>query len=262
MAGLLLVVIALLGLAIGSFLTVVIDRVPRGESVVRPRSRCPNCGRRIRDRHNIPVLGWLILRGRCADCAHPIGIRYPLVELATAGLFAAVTIRLIDTPAALPAYLCFTAIGVALAMIDLDTRRLPNAIVLPSYPVLAVLLTGSALWQGQWWPLARAGIGAAALFGFYLLLVMAYPKGMGWGDVKLAGLLGAVLGYLSWAALVVGAFAGFVLGAVLGVAVLLARQGDRKTALPFGPFMIAGALLAIFVADPLADAYLRLVGSS
>ena len=262
MAGLLLVVIALLGLAIGSFLTVVIDRVPRGESVVRPRSRCPNCGQRIRDRHNIPVLGWLILRGRCADCGHPIGIRYPLVELATAGLFAAVTIRLIDTPAALPAYLYFTAIGVALAMIDLDTRRLPNAIVLPSYPVLAVLLTGSALWQGQWWPLARAGIGAAALFGFYLLLVMAYPKGMGWGDVKLAGLLGAVLGYLSWAALVVGAFAGFVLGAVLGVAVLLARQGDRKTALPFGPFMIAGALLAIFVADPLADAYLRLVGSS
>ena len=263
MAGL-LVVIALLGLAIGSFLTVVIDRVPRGESVVRPGSHCPRCGHPIRARHNIPVLGWLILRGRCADCRAPIAVRYPLVELATGVLFVALTLRLdrLGLVSALPAYLYVAAAGVALAMIDLETRRLPNAIVLPSYPVLAALLTGSALWQGDWWPLGRAAIGAAGLFGFYLLLVLAYPKGMGWGDVKLAGLLGGALAYLSWAALVVGAMAGFVLGAVVGVAVILARQGDRKTALPFGPFMIAGTLLAIFVADPIADAYLSLVGSS
>jgi leader peptidase (prepilin peptidase)/N-methyltransferase len=257
----LLVLIALLGLAIGSFLTVVVDRVPSGESVVRPGSRCPRCGTPIRARHNIPVLGWLILRGRCASCGTPIGARYPLIELTTCALFILLTLRLGADPA-LPAYLYLAAIGVALAAIDLDTRRLPNAIVLPSYPVLAVLLFGAALWDGDWWALLRSAIGAASLFAFYLLLVLAYPKGMGWGDVKLAGLLGAALGYLSWAALVVGAMAGFVLGAVLGVAIILARQGDRKTAVPFGPFMIAGALLAIFLADPIADAYLTLVGSN
>lgn len=260
MAGL-LVLVALSGLAIGSFLTVVVDRVPRGESVVRPGSRCPNCGSAIRARHNIPVLGWLVLRGRCANCGSAIGVRYPLIELTTCALFVLLTLRL-GAVAALPAYLYFAAAGVALAVIDLDTRRLPNAIVLPSYPVLAVLLTGSALWQRDWWPLARAGIGALALLGFYLLLVLAYPKGMGWGDVKLAGLLGAALGYLSWAALIIGAFAGFFLGAVAGIALILARGGTRKTAVPFGPFMIAGALLAVFVADPIADAYLSLVGSS
>jgi leader peptidase (prepilin peptidase)/N-methyltransferase len=257
----LLVLVALLGLAIGSFLTVVVDRVPRGESVVRPGSRCPGCGTPIRARHNIPVLGWLILRGRCASCGAAIGARYPLIELTTCVLFVLLTLRL-SAVAALPAYLYFAAIGVALAVIDLDTRRLPNAIVLPSYPVLAVLLTGSALWQRDWWPLARAGIGALALFGFYLLLVLAYPKGMGWGDVKLAGLLAAVLAYLSWATLIVGALAGFFLGALAGIALILARGGSRKTALPFGPFMLLGALLAIFIATPLADAYLTLVGSN
>lgn len=260
MAGL-LVLIALLGLAIGSFLTVVVDRVPIGESVVRPGSRCPSCGTAIRARHNIPVLGWLILRGRCGSCGASIGARYPLIELTTGVLFVLLTVRL-GAVAALPAYLYLAAIGVALAVIDLDARRLPNAIVLPSYPVLAVLLFGAALWDGDWSALLRAAIGAAALFAFYLLLALAYPGGMGWGDVKLAGLLGGALAYLSWAALVVGAMAGFVLGAVLGVAIILARQGDRQTAVPFGPFMIAGALLAVFVAGPIADAYLTLVGSS
>jgi leader peptidase (prepilin peptidase) / N-methyltransferase len=257
----LLVLIALLGLAIGSFLTVVVDRVPSGESVVRPGSRCPRCGTAIRARQNIPVLGWLMLRGRCASCGAPIGVRYPLIELTTCVLFVLLTLRL-GAVAALPAYLYLAAAGVALAVIDLDTRRLPNVIVLPSYPVLAVLLFGAAVWDKDWSALLRAAIGAAALFGFYLLLVLAYPRGMGWGDVKLAGLLGAALGYLSLATLVVGAMAGFVLGAVLGVAIILARKGDRQTAVPFGPFMIAGALLAIFVAEPIADAYLTLVGSN
>ena len=257
----LLVLIALLGLAIGSFLTVVVDRVPSGESVVRPGSRCPRCGTAIRARHNIPVLGWLLLRGRCASCGNPIGARYPLIELTTCALFVLLTLRL-GAVAALPAYLYLAAAGVALAVIDLDTRRLPNAIVFPSYPVLAVLLLGAALWDNDWPALLRSSIGAATLFAFYLLLVLAYPRGMGWGDVKLAGLLGAALAYLSWAALLVGAMAGFVLGAVLGIAIILARQGNRQTAVPFGPFMIAGTLLAIFVADPIADAYLTLVGSN
>jgi len=250
--------VAVLGLLVGSFLNVVIHRVPRGESVVRPPSRCPQCGEEIRARHNVPVVGWLVLRGRCAGCGSRISVRYPLVELGTAALFVVLALRL--PPVVLPAYLYFGAAGIALAMIDLDTRRLPNAIVLPSYPVLAALLTAAAWWEGDWWALVRAGVGGVALFGFYFLLVLTYPAGMGFGDVRLAGLIGGVLGFLSWAALVIGAFAGFFLGAVVGVAMMASRRGDRKTALPFGPFMLAGVLVAIFAAEPLALAYRHLVG--
>ncbi|ADJ46217.1 leader peptidase (prepilin peptidase)/N-methyltransferase [Amycolatopsis mediterranei S699] len=254
----LVVAAAVLGLLVGSFLNVVIHRVPRGESVVRPPSRCPDCGQTIKNRHNVPVFGWLVLRGRCAGCGARISVRYPLVELGTAVLFALLALRL--DPPDLPAFLYFGAIGIALALIDLDCRRLPNAIVLPSYPVLLVLLTASAWWRGDWWSPARAGIGGAALFGFYLLLALAYPAGMGFGDVRLAGILGGILAYLSWPALLVGAFGGFLLGAVAGVVVLATGKGGRKTALPFGPFMIAAALVAIFAAGPLGQAYQRLTG--
>jgi leader peptidase (prepilin peptidase)/N-methyltransferase len=250
------------GLAVGSFLNVVAHRVPRGESLLRPGSRCPACDAPIRARHNVPVVGWLMLRGRCADCRARISPRYPVVELVTGLLFAAVADRIADLGliAAVPAYLYFTAVGVALTLIDLDVRRLPNAIVLPSYPVLAVLLAIAAAGNGDWWALARAGIGAAALFGFFFAVAFAYPAGMGFGDVKLAGLVGGVLAYLSWAALIVGAFAGFLLGALVGVGLILAGRGGRKTAVPFGPFMVAGALLALFVADPLATLYTDVLG--
>jgi len=232
--------------------------------VVRPGSRCPACGAPIRLRHNVPVLSWLALRGRCADCGARIGSRYVLVELATGVLFAAVAVVLVGLgrPAAVPAYLYFAAVGVALTMIDLDSRRLPNVIVLPSYPVLAVLLTVDAAWRGDWWALARAGLGGAALFVFFLLVAFAYPAGMGFGDVKLAGIVGGVLAYLSWTALVVGAFAGFLLGALVGVALMATGRGGRKTALPFGPFMVAGALLGLFAADPIAALYLWILDNS
>jgi leader peptidase (prepilin peptidase)/N-methyltransferase len=190
-------------------------------------------------------------------------VRYPLVELATGALFLAIALRLPgrDLAGSLPAYLYFAAVAVALALIDLDCRRLPNAIVLPSYPVLAALLTFGAWWQHDWWALGRAGIGGLVLFGFYFLLTTVYPAGMGFGDVKLAGLLGALLGYLSWSALLIGAFAGFLLGAVVGVAVIAGRRGNRKTALPFGPFMLAGALVAVFAAAPIAAGYLNLLSN-
>jgi leader peptidase (prepilin peptidase) / N-methyltransferase len=249
------------GLAIGSFLNVVIYRVPVGESVVSPPSKCPRCGSEIHNRHNIPVLGWLILRGRCFACKEPISPRYPIVEAATAALFVVVTFRILDLDLkpALPAYLYFAAIGVALAMIDLDHKRLPDKIVLPSYPVVAVLLTIASASTHDWWALARAGIGAAALFAFYFAIAFAYPAGMGFGDVKLAGVLGGVLAYLSWSTLAVGAFAGFALGAVVGVAAMGIGRAGRKTALPFGPFMIAGALLALFFGTALGRGYLDLV---
>jgi leader peptidase (prepilin peptidase)/N-methyltransferase len=249
---LLLLLVGLLGLAIGSFLNVVIHRVPIGLSVVSPPSRCPACGAAIRARHNVPVLGWLLLRGRCADCGAWISVRYPTVELLTCVVFVLVTWRAVQLgqPAAVPALLTFTALGIALGAIDLDTRRLPNALVLPAYPVLAALLVAAAAVRDDWWAVVRAGLGAVALFGFFFALAVISPRGMGFGDVKLAGVIGLVLGYLSWSALVVGAFAGFFLGAVVGVAVIAVGAGDRKTALPFGPFMVLGALAALWLADP------------
>jgi leader peptidase (prepilin peptidase) / N-methyltransferase len=250
------------GLAIGSFLNVVIYRVPAGESIVHPPSRCPSCGAAIRNRHNVPVLGWLVLRGKCFDCKARISPRYPLVELLTGLLFFAVTWRVLhlDLASALPAYLYFAAIGVALTMIDIDHKRLPDAIVLPSWVVVAVLLTIASLSSGDWGALARAGIGAAGLFLLYFLLAFIYPAGMGMGDVKLAFILGAVLAYLSWSVLAVGAFGGFVLGSVGGIVLLATRRGTRKSTIPYGPYMIAAALAAMFVAHPLAHAYLHALG--
>ncbi|TCO45514.1 leader peptidase (prepilin peptidase)/N-methyltransferase [Kribbella antiqua] len=238
----------LFGLAIGSFLNVVVHRLPRRLSLSSPPSQCPRCGTPILTRHNVPVLGWIVLRGRCAACKEPISVRYPLVEAGTGLVFAALAWRLDDLGllSALPAYLWFASTGIALALIDLELRKLPNRIILPSYPILAVLLTASAAWEHVWWPLARAGIGAVALLGFFVLLSLT--GGMGGGDVKLAGLLGGVLAYLSWWTLVIGAFGGFLLGAVVGVVVMATGRGGRKTALPFGPFMIAAALLAVLVA--------------
>lgn len=248
----LLVISALLGLAVGSFLNVVAYRVPRGESLVSPPSYCPVCGHPVRARHNVPVLGWFLLGGRCADCGLPISRRYPLVELLTGALFLAIMARMagLQLLSALPAYLYVTAAGVALALIDIDFRRLPNAIVLPSYPLIAGLLALSAWWQQDWWSLARAAIGGGALLAFYLAVALAYPAGMQFGDVKLSGILGGALAYLSWSTLLAGAFGGFLLGGLFGIALIATGRGGRKTAVPFGPFMVAAALLAVLLPVP------------
>jgi leader peptidase (prepilin peptidase)/N-methyltransferase len=246
----------ILGLLIGSFLNVVAYRVPRGESIAHPPSHCPSCDRPIRNRHNIPVLGWLMLRGRCFDCGAPISARYPLVEAGTALAFAAIGVRFADHPQLLAAYLVFTAIGIALALIDLDVRRLPDVIVLPAYPVLAALLVIDT--DGH--ALLRAVYAGAALYAFYFLIAVLAPGSMGFGDVKLAGVLGGVLGYLSWGALLTGAFLGFLLGAVVGVLLIVVRRADRKSAVPFGPFMIVAAWASILGASGLGEAYLRSLG--
>jgi leader peptidase (prepilin peptidase)/N-methyltransferase len=256
------VIAGVFGLAVGSFLNVVIYRVPAGESVVSPPSKCPSCGSHIRNRHNVPVFGWLLLRGRCYDCKAPISARYPLVEAATGVLFAAVTWRLlaIDMPWALAAFLYLAGVGIVLAMIDIDVKRLPDRIVLPSYAVVAVLLVVAAIGGHDLWPLARAAIGAAAMFAFYFAIAFAYAGGMGFGDVKLAGLLGALMGYLSWSALIVATFGAFTLGAIVGVALIVASRGGRKTQIPFGPFMITAALVTLFSGGWLAHEYLQLIG--
>ena len=252
----LLGVAGLLGLAVGSFLNVVIHRVPRDESLVRPGSHCPQCGAAIRNRHNVPVFGWLLLRGRCADCRTPISVRYPLVEAGTAALFVAVAAKF-GLTWALPAYLYLAAVAIALALIDLDVMRLPNAIVLPSYVVAAALLVPAALLGDGPAPILR-GLAAAALL-WLVYRALAQFGGMGGGDVKLAPLLGFYLGWLGWSSVLVGAFAGFLLGGVVGVALMSARVATRKSRLPFGPFMLAGVFLAVFAAAPIADWYTALL---
>ncbi|TCJ31212.1 prepilin peptidase [Nocardioides jejuensis] len=247
-----------LGLLIGSFLNVVAWRVPRGESIVSPPSACPACGHAIRARDNVPVLGWLLLRGRCRDCRAPISARYPLVELGTGILFAVVALRLGDRPALLPAYLAFAAGGVALALIDLDVRRLPDVIVLPLYVVLPVLLAV----DGDPHALLRAALGGALLGGVYLVIALVARGAMGWGDVKLAAPVGAMMGYLSWGTLLAGGFGAFVIGAAVGVVLIVASGAGRKTAVPFGPFMLVGAVAAILGAGGLGDAYLRALGAA
>jgi leader peptidase (prepilin peptidase) / N-methyltransferase len=249
-----LVLAGVLGLAVGSFLNVLIYRLPRHESLMFPASHCPACETPIRPRHNVPIASWLLLRGRCAACAEPISLRYPLVEAITAALFVAITARF-GLTLVLPAYLYLAAIAVALAMIDFDAQRLPDAIVLPSYVVAIVLLVPAALTHADWSAAARSLVSMALLWLGFFALRLIHPKGMGYGDVKLAGLLGLFLGWVSWSSVIIGALCGFVLASVVAGTLLATRRATRKTAMPFGPYMLAGALLALFVAAPISTWY-------
>ncbi len=246
---------AILGLVIGSFLNVVVYRVPLGRSIVSPPSACPVCNAPIRPRDNIPVLSWLLLRGRCRDCRATISIRYPLVEAGTAGAFVGVAL-LMGASWALPAYWVATAAAIALALVDLDHKRIPNAILFPALAGCWALLIPGALMEGDPWALARAGGGAAVYFGFLLVIALGARGGFGFGDVKLALLLGTVLAYRSWEVLAIGVFAGFVIGGILGAVLLATRRAGRKDAMPFGPAMVIGAGVALVWGSALADWYL------
>ncbi|MGN6426711.1 prepilin peptidase [uncultured Leifsonia sp.] len=266
-----LAAVGVFGLLIGSFLNVVAYRVPAGLSIVRPRSACPGCGARIRAWDNVPVMSWLLLRGRCRDCSQPISWRYPFVEAATGVLFIVVAVKFapavlgaadaattIAAMLQLAAFLYFAGVSVALALIDLDTHTLPNAIVYPSYLVGLVLLTAAALLSGDWSAIATAVIGSAGLFALYLIIALASPRGMGFGDVKLAGVVGLFLGYLGLGPLLVGAFAAFVLGGLFGVVVRAVRPGGSR-GIAFGPWMFAGAWTGVFFGSVLWQSYLALV---
>ena len=248
---------ALLGLLVGSFLNVVVWRVPRGASVVSPPSACPGCGHAVRPRDNVPVLSWLLLRGRCRDCSEPISARYPLVEALTAVLFAVMALR-VGFDAALPAFLYLAAVGLALALIDLDTRTLPDVLTLPSYPVVVALLAGAAAFHADG-SLVSALLGGAGMYAFYFVLCLVHPKGMGFGDVKLSGVVGLCTGWFGWGAWAVGVFSGFLLGGLFGIALLALGRAGRKSKVPYGPFLLAGGLVGILAGRQLADAYLSLV---
>jgi leader peptidase (prepilin peptidase)/N-methyltransferase len=238
-----------LGAIFGSFLNVVVYRLPRHESVVSPPSHCPACGTPVRPYDNIPILSWLLLRGHCRGCGGRISVRYPLVEALTAALcVGAVLTHSSAAGIALSAALILLVVPAAL--IDLEHRIIPNRIT--GLGAVLALAIGLAL--------DPAGeperlIAAAAAGGFLLVAALAYPAGMGMGDVKLAGMMGLFLGASVAPALLVALLSGVTLGVVV-----IARKGaqaGRRTAIPFGPFLAFGALLAVFVGHPLVDVYVN-----
>ena len=245
---------ALLGLAVGSFLNVVIHRVPRKESVVAPRSRCPQCGTPLASRDNIPVVSWLLLRGRCRTCQAPIAARYPLVEAATAVLFAVVALRLPDD-AALPALLVLTAACVAISAIDLEHFIVPNRIVYPTLLLMGPLLVVAAAVEDDWGSVRGALLGGLLSFAILFAIHFASPRGMGFGDVRLAGLLGVGLGWLDLGHVLLGLFLGFLTASVISLALIGTKRRSRKDRIPFGPFLALGALLSLLFGEPILRWY-------
>jgi leader peptidase (prepilin peptidase) / N-methyltransferase len=232
-------------LALGSFMNVVAARVPLSRSVVRPSSACMSCGAGIAWYDNVPVVSWLLLRGRCRSCGTCISSVYPAVELATAGLVAGCFVAFgLSGEAFVAAFFC--VVLVVLSAIDLGHRIVPNRIVVPA--AIVVLVAQTALEPSPEWAL-----GALGASGFLLVAALAYPAGMGMGDVKLALLLGAMLGRLVGVGLMLG-----MVAALLPSIVLVARHGSaaRKMGIPFAPFLAFGAIVALFAGRPLLDAYL------
>jgi leader peptidase (prepilin peptidase)/N-methyltransferase len=264
MAGLVALFAGVLGLLLGSFGNVVIHRVPAGQSVVRPPSACPSCGTPIRPVDNVPVVSWLLLRGRCRTCGEPISARYPAIELACGVLFAAVGwwVASMDPPDwwALPAMLLYAWVLLVVSAIDYETRRIPNAITYTMTPALLVLLVVAAVAGGRPERLVDVAIGGVCAFAFLLLLAFINPRGMGMGDVKYALFLGMGLGYVSLGAVVVGIFGAFLLGSVISVALIASKLRTRKDMVPFGPFLSIGALIGLLFGPALVDAYLRTTG--
>jgi leader peptidase (prepilin peptidase)/N-methyltransferase len=244
-------VFAVVGLVVGSFLTTLIARVPPAEPVWQPGPSCRSCERRLGWIELIPILSWLWLRGRCRGCGEPIGLRYPVVELTTGLLFAATAWRLGSTPE-LAAMLAFVAGGVALAAIDLEHHRLPTPLVRTTLGLVSAGLIVAAAVEGTVTPLVTAAAGAALFCALLLVVHLISPRSMGFGDVRLAVVLGAVLGWYGLGLVLWGVFLGNVLAAIAGVAVGLARHRVRDVKIAFGPPLIAGALLVVLVAAPVA----------
>jgi leader peptidase (prepilin peptidase)/N-methyltransferase len=236
------------GLIVGSFVTVVAHRVPLGESIVGPRSRCPACGAQIAAYDNVPVLSWVLLRGRARCCGAPISARYPLTELGLGVLYAATAIVLWDDAAELALGLVFVTMLVAVTLTDLERRIIPNRILAVSVAIGVVLAV--ALDPGS---LPERAVSAAAAGGLLFLAALAYPRGMGLGDVKLAAAMGFFLGRNVAPAIFVALLAGSVIGLAM-----IARQGAsaRKRAIPFGPFLALGGVVGLLAGDQIVDLYL------
>ena len=236
------------GLLAGSFVTVVAHRVPRGESIVGPRSRCPSCGVQIAAYDNVPVVSWVVLRGRARCCGAPISPRYPLSELTLGALFAATVLVLWDEPWEVALGLVFVTMLMAITLTDLERRIIPNKVL-----IVGAVLGAAIAAVGDPGSLPERVIAAAAAGGVLFVAALAYPKGMGLGDVKLAATMGIFLGREVAPAILVALLA----GALLGLA-MIARDGAaaRKRAIPFGPFLALGGVVGLLYGRQLVDWYL------
>jgi leader peptidase (prepilin peptidase)/N-methyltransferase len=237
------------GLLTGSFVGLVAHRLPRGLSIMGPRSVCDTCGTQIAAYDNVPVLSWLVLGGRCRSCGSRIPLRYLLVELAVGAAFAAAAVVLHDDPAQLGLGLLFVAMLAAVTLTDLESRIIPNKILIAG--AVAGLALAAVTDPAS---LPERGIAALAAGGLLMAIALAYPGGMGMGDVKLAAVMGLYLGASVAAALLIAV----ICGALVGIGVMLSRgAGARKTAVPFGPFLALGGVVALLAGDQLTDAYLN-----
>lgn len=246
----------LFGLAIGSFINVVAYRVPLKRSVRTPRSACPNCQHMLGWAENIPVVSWILLRGRCSDCGERISARYLVIEIATGVVFAGTAV-VVGVEPVLPAYLWFAGVTITLVLTDLDHKLIPNRILYPGVVVGAFLLLGGAFVAGDSQGALRALLAGGAYFGVLLVIALVAPAGgFGFGDVKLAVLLGMFTGYLGWGQVSVAFFFAFLLGGVLSILLLLSGLKGRKDAIPFGPYLVLGAYIAIVAGDSIVNWYL------
>lgn len=251
MTVLLIIIAFLYGLIFGSFINAWAWRLAHGEKITSGRSACPVCHHQIRAYDNIPVVSWLVLRGRCRDCGAPISWRYPVGEALTAVLFAAVAAYDGLSWVLIP-HLLFVSVMILVSEVDLEKRIIPDVIILPAALIGLPLMI--AFGDGPWWEWPVAGLGAAAVLfviseAYYRI---RHVEGLGFGDVKMALCMGIYLG----AAVIPALFIGFVSGALVGVTVMALRKADAKTALPFGPFLAAGAIISLFVGQAIIDAYL------
>ena len=248
----------LFGSVFGSFATVVAARVPRGASIVQPRSHCTACETTLSALDLVPVISWVLRGGKCAHCKVRIPIRYPMIEMVSAIAFGAIVWRFGLTGRS--AVLCGISVGlIALSAIDLETFKLPNRVLYPLTigAVAGIVIANSVAGDPFLW-LVRALGGGMLAFATFFLLHLAVPRGMGFGDVRLSFLLGFSLAWISWGALLIGFFSAFLIGGLIGSILMLAKRAKGKTALPFGPMLAAGWWLGVLWGTRLANSYFEL----
>ncbi len=249
MKALLYIIFTIAGFIFGSFLNVVIYRLPRKISIVSPSSFCPSCKARIKFYDNIPLLSYLILKGKCRSCKIPIPVRYPIAETITAILFVLNFHYFGISLACLSGILLITAL-IVVSFIDIDLQLIPNVIVLP-FTLIGLLLTMSANWQKWWIPIAYS----AGAFLFMFIINLIYPKGMGMGDVKLSMMAGAFLSEK----IIPGLFMGFLAGSLFGIFLIILKKRKLRQSIAFGPFISLGCIAALFYGDRIINWYLALI---
>lgn len=247
-------VLGLFGLIIGSFANVVIYRVPEGRSIVKPASACPKCGAQVRPLDNVPVVSWFLLRGRCRDCKAPISFRYPAVEALVALLFAGTGWRF---------GISWTGVGeaalvgglVMLGLIDLDHLLLPRRVVYTTLGIVAAIFLAGAASESEWHRLGVAALSGLVPWALFFAINFISPRALGFGDVRLALLMGFGLGWLGGLYALLGFLAASILGSVIGMALIAAGKAARRTPIPFGTFLAAGALIAVLAGEPVVNWY-------